>query len=120
MNYNQWNPPAHGDVIEYVCNAGGHNRFESDFSKSSLEVECLPENQFASVTWPTCVSGELRLIYTLISQANAKFMFIADIQCPDPNGYVTELIMIDESLSPLQLPLQYEDSFRYRNIFFHL
>ena len=61
LNYNQWNPPAHGDVIEYVCNAGGHNRFESNFSKSSLEVECLPENQFASVTWPTCVSGELRL-----------------------------------------------------------
>ena len=61
LNYNQWNPPAHGDVIEYVCNAGGHNRFESNFSKSSLEVECLPENQFASVTWPTCVSGELKL-----------------------------------------------------------
>ena len=46
--------------------------------------------------------------------------FIADIQCPDPNGYETELIMIDQSVTPLQLPLQYEDSFRYRNNFFIL
>ena len=58
------------------------------------------------------------MVFFIEGFPNAKYMFIADIQCPDPNGYVTELIMIDQSLSPLQLPLQYEDSFRYRNIFF--
>ena len=58
-----------------------------------------------------------KMVFFIEGFPNAKYMFIADIQCPDPNGYVTELIMIDQSVTPLQLPLQYGDSFRYRYIF---
>ena len=55
-NYNL--PPAHYESIRYECNAGSKwNRFESDFNEHRIYVQCLPNNQWKSVDWPTCKNG---------------------------------------------------------------
>ena len=58
-----WNsnyPPAHGQTVTYVCNAGNKwNRFETDFNRNSLTLTCLEDNKFSEVAWPTCVNGKL-------------------------------------------------------------
>ena len=69
----QWNsdfPPAHGETVVYVCDAGNkHNRFESNFNKWNMTLECLVDNQFKdepNVTWPTCING---INFILVSKA---------------------------------------------------
>ena len=56
-----WNPKYPPNNIDgkiiYICNAGGHNRFVDDYENYNITVNCLPENQFSTVTWPTCVNG---------------------------------------------------------------
>ena len=58
-----WNsnyPPAHGQTVMYVCNAGNSwNRFENNFNKWNLTLTCLEDNKFAEVEWPTCVNGKI-------------------------------------------------------------
>lgn len=61
----QWNsdyPPAHGETVMYVCNAGDkHNRFENSFNQWNMTLECLVDNQFKgepNVSWPTCLNGD--------------------------------------------------------------
>ena len=60
----QWNsdyPPAHGETVMYVCDAGSkHNRFENNFNQWNMTLECLVDNQFKgepNVSWPTCLNG---------------------------------------------------------------
>ena len=59
-----WNalyPPAHGETVMYVCDAGTtFNRFESDFNKWNYTLTCLENNVFSEepeVAWPTCVDS---------------------------------------------------------------
>ena len=59
--YNSTSPPSHNDTVEYVCDAGPDwNRFASNFSRWSLTLTCLPDNQWSSVEWPTCLNGLCR------------------------------------------------------------
>ena len=60
-----WNslaPPAHGDTVMYVCDAGSnYNRLESDFNKWNYTLTCLENNIFEgepNVPWPTCADGK--------------------------------------------------------------
>ena len=60
-----WNsqyPPNHvnNGTIKFVCDAGNKwNKFESDFNKNEIKVQCMPDNKFETVTWPKCVDGKI-------------------------------------------------------------
>ena len=69
----QWNsnyPPAHGETVMYVCNAGNKfNRFEGNFYKWNMTLECLVDNKFQgepNVSWPTCANGKVVLVLALL------------------------------------------------------
>ena len=53
----------------YVCNAGNsYNRFEGEFHKWNMTLECLADNQFRgepNVSWPTCVNSKAELTENL-------------------------------------------------------
>ena len=60
----QWNadyPPAHGETVLYLCNAGSdYNRFKDNFYQWNMTLTCEANNTFSSepdVQWPTCVNG---------------------------------------------------------------
>ena len=51
----------HGEVLTYNCSAGGrHNRLVSDYNVNTYNLTCLPENQFSTPTWPTCVASKMK------------------------------------------------------------
>ena len=54
LSWNSTDPPAHGETVTYVCDAGGWNRLENNFGRSNITLECLRNNTFADVVWPTC------------------------------------------------------------------
>ena len=57
--WNSTDPPAHGETVTYVCDAGDNwNRFENDFNKANLTLECLRDNMFDDVEWPTCFNSK--------------------------------------------------------------
>ena len=58
LSWNSTYPPAHGETVTYVCDAGGWNRFENNFGKTNLKLECLRNNTFADVVWPTCFNSK--------------------------------------------------------------
>ena len=66
VQYNANAPPAHGENILYVCNAGSqYNRFESDFNRWNFSLTCQENNVFSeepNVPWPTCVDSKI-LVY---------------------------------------------------------
>lgn len=69
----QWNsnyPPAHGETVMYVCNAGNKfNRFEGNFYKWNMTLECLVDNKFQgepNVSWPTCANGKVVIVLALL------------------------------------------------------
>ena len=89
QNFDATSPPAHGETVQYCCSAGGHNKFENDFSQSCLTLTCLENNTFSSVTWPNCVS---------------------DIQCTDPLTMNTSQIIVETS--GLTNPVNYNSNIR--------
>ena len=44
------------------CNTRGHNKFESDITKSEIQVNCAVDNSFEQIEWPNCVSSKSILI----------------------------------------------------------
>ena len=42
----------------YRCNAGMMNKFADNVEAESLELECLAENTFQSIEWPTCKNSK--------------------------------------------------------------
>ena len=40
------------------CNAGMMNKFADNIEKESLELECLAENTFQTIDWPTCKNSK--------------------------------------------------------------
>ena len=59
--FNILSPPAHGESVMYVCDAGAnYNRFVSDFNKWNYTITCTKNNTFVEepdVPWPTCADG---------------------------------------------------------------
>ena len=53
---------------QFSCVAGQMNRLDIDITKEYFEVECLENNQFKTVTWPTCKASKefciLKINYT--------------------------------------------------------
>ena len=45
-------------VIINRCNAGMMNKFADNIEKESLELECLAENTFQTIDWPTCKNSK--------------------------------------------------------------
>ena len=65
----QWNsdyPPAHGETVLYICNAGAdYNRFQDNFYAWNMSITCELNNTFSSepnVQWPTCLNGSNQLM----------------------------------------------------------
>ena len=62
LQYNPAAPPAHGETIMYICDAGPNfNRFESDFNKWNYTLTCQENNVFTGepdVPWPTCADSK--------------------------------------------------------------
>ena len=59
LSWNSTYPPAHGENVTYVCDAGSSwNRFENNFGKNSLALDCLRNNTFEDVEWPTCSNSK--------------------------------------------------------------
>ena len=58
LSWNSTYPPAHGETVTYVCDAGGWNRLENNFGRSNITLECLRNNTFADVVWPTCFNSK--------------------------------------------------------------
>ena len=61
----QWNkdyPPAHGETVLYICNAGTKwNRFENNFNQWNMTLTCEEKNVFSgepNIQWPTCLDGK--------------------------------------------------------------
>ena len=95
--YNSTSPPSHNDTVEYVCDAGPDwNRFASNFSRWSLTLTCLPDNQWSSVEWPTCLNGLCR--YNIRHLLIYEFIF-SDQTCRDPNPLVTNEIVLYEAIT---------------------
>ena len=59
--FNILSPPAHGESVMYVCDAGAnYNRFVDDFNKWNYTITCTKNNTFVekpNVPWPTCADG---------------------------------------------------------------
>ena len=67
--FNILSPPAHGESVMYVCDAGAnYNRFVSDFNKWNYTITCTKNNTFVEepdVPWPTCADGKwLKILYS--------------------------------------------------------
>ena len=56
LQFNPTAPPAIGTWITYTCDAGLHNKYETDFNMSTYRLQCLEDNQFDIPAWPTCVN----------------------------------------------------------------
>ena len=71
LQYNPASPPAHGESVMYVCDAGQpHNRFESDFNKWNYSLTCLENNVFTqepNVPWPTCADSKKQFIINIFT-----------------------------------------------------
>ena len=77
-----WNalaPPAHGETVMYVCDAGTtYNRFESNFNKWNYTLTCQEKNVFSEepdVPWPTCVDSKIH------KQIHNKNILFSDVKC---------------------------------------
>ena len=59
LDWDDTDPPAHGETVRYRCNAGNkYNRLETDFSKTGYSLECLEDNKFSTPSWPVCIDSK--------------------------------------------------------------
>ena len=97
VQYNANAPPAHGENILYVCNAGSQfNRFESDFNRWNYSLTCQENNVFSeepNVPWPTCVDS--KIVRKFLNNTN----FILVTQCANPSSMETSEIILTETIT---------------------
>ena len=61
--FNSLAPPAHGESVMYICDAGpNYNRFVDNFNIWNFTITCSLNNTFEEepdIQWPTCSDGRL-------------------------------------------------------------
>ena len=87
--FNILSPPAHGESVMYVCDAGAnYNRFVENFNQWNYTITCTKNNSFVEepeVPWPTCADGNeqeyIKCIYVYSRATKIDVPKILTVMC---------------------------------------